>query len=66
MKREKMIINQSGISIRTLFRNKDDTYTVYIERINPHDMTIEFSYEMNFGLFGEALNCVNYIDNKKN
>jgi hypothetical protein len=60
MKQRKLITNNSGLSIRTLFENIDGTYTVFIERIANDGKHIEFSYEMNYGLFCEALRSVNY------
>lgn len=46
---------------RKLYQNEDNTYTVIVEPFNIETMKYEATYNVDFGLFEEALNFGNYI-----
>ena len=57
---KKMIEHHSGTEIRTLYKMKDRTYKVRIETFDHEKNQYNPSYDINYGLFSEALACVNY------
>ena len=53
-KRIKIESNQSATMIKSLYDNRDGTYTVLIEKLN-YDLEKVSEKETNFKMFGEAL-----------
>jgi len=64
MRTKRLLRNRSALTCRTLYQNKDQTYTVDVEKFNT-DLKCTHSYWVNFGMFGEALEFTNYKDTKR-
>jgi hypothetical protein len=62
--RNKFMIQNTSVNTRTLYQRPDKTYFVRIETYNFKTKTYNPSYDMNFGLFSEALDCVNFKGSK--
>lgn len=60
MKRDRLLIRNQSVNIRSLYQRPDKTYYVRIENWNFEKSCYNSSYDINFGMFGEALNCVNF------
>lgn len=59
----KLILRNKSVNIRSLYQRPDKTYFVRIENYNFEKSQYEPSYDINFGLFSEALDCVNFKNN---
>jgi hypothetical protein len=56
----KHILTNQSVNIRRLFQRQDKTYCVQIENYNFETKQYNPVYEINFGMFSDALNCVNF------
>ena len=54
-KRKLLERNQSATTIKSLFDNRDGTYTVLVEKLD-YDLNLINVIESKYTLFGEALN----------
>lgn len=59
----KHILTNQSVNIRKLFQRKDKTYVVQIETYNFKTKNYNSMYEINFGMFHDALDCVNFKNN---
>lgn len=50
----------------TLYANLDGTFTIFVEKFDPITSIGLYSYEMNYGVFREALNRMGFIESKNN
>jgi hypothetical protein len=60
-----LFVNES-VNIRSLYKRPDNTYFVRVETFNFETNAYNPSYDINYGLFAEAWDCVNYKDNQLN
>lgn len=60
----KHLLTNQSVNIRKLFQRSDKTYVVSIENWNFKTKQYNAIYEINFGLFSEALDCVNFKGGK--
>ncbi len=58
--KDKLILKIESVNIRTLYKRPDNTYYVRVENWNFDKDCYNPSYDINFGLFSEAMNCVNF------
>ena len=63
-KSDKFIMRNQSVNIRSLYQRPDNTYYVRIETYNFETKSYNSSYDINFGMFGEALDCVNFKGSK--
>ena len=60
-----LFVNQS-VNIRSLYKRADNTYFVRVETFNFQTNQYNPSYDINYGLFSEAWDAVNYKDTQLN
>lgn len=58
--RKTLMVNHSATSCRILFENKDGTYVVFVEKYTNDLKKVEFSYELSYSMFFEAMQAINY------
>lgn len=56
----KLIIKNQSVNIRTLYQLKNSTYIVRVQAWNFENDCFNPPYDVNFDMFGDALNCVNF------
>lgn len=60
----KHILTNQSVNRRSLYQRKDKTYVVQIENYNFKTKSYNPVYEINYGMFSEAMDCVNYKGSK--